>query len=154
VGEKIHGRNAADISMAELLGLLFEITGLFDMATRTELVLLQKTLVVVEGVARSLNPHFNMWETSEPVLREWIERNLGPVGRIEGVGRDAMALLRSAQQLPELVTRGQHVLARLEAEIDNRAASQARPKEPSSMTLALWIIALALVVLAIGAFSP
>jgi ubiquinone biosynthesis protein len=154
IGEKIHGRHAAEISMADLLGLLFEITGLFDMATRTELVLLQKTMVVVEGVSRSLDPEFNMWRTAEPVLRDWIERNLGPFGRIEEAGRDALALFRSAQQVPDLVTRGQHVLAQLEADIAGREKMNPPTVGHSSITIALWIIALAMVALAIRAFSP
>ena len=83
IGEPIHDRTAEDISMAKLLTLLFEVTGLFDMRTRPELLLLQKTMVVVEGVARTLDPKLNMWTTAEPVVREWIERNLGPAGRIE-----------------------------------------------------------------------
>ena len=61
VGEPIHARTADQISMAKLLTLLFEITGLFDMSTRLELVMLQKTMVVVEGVARKLDPHLDMW---------------------------------------------------------------------------------------------
>ena len=87
IGEPIHDRRADEISMARLLTLLFEVTALFDMATRTELVMLQKTMVVVEGVARTLDPKLDMWRTSEPVVRDWIERNLGPVGRIEEAGR-------------------------------------------------------------------
>ncbi len=83
IGEPIHDRRADEISMAKLLTLLFEITALFDMATRVELVMLQKTMVVVEGVARSLDPKLDMWTTSEPVVRTWIERHLGPLGRIE-----------------------------------------------------------------------
>ncbi|MFN3855262.1 MAG: 2-polyprenylphenol 6-hydroxylase, partial [Phreatobacter sp.] len=79
IGEPIHSRTADQISMARLLSLLFEVTGIFDMKTRTELILLQKTLVVVEGVARSLDPRLDIWTTSEPVVRDWITRNLGPV---------------------------------------------------------------------------
>ena len=75
--------DVSEISMAKLLTLLFEITGLFDMKTRPELLLLQKTMVVVEGVARSLDPKLDMWSVSEPVVREWMERHLGPAGRIE-----------------------------------------------------------------------
>ena len=52
--------------------------------------MLQKTMVVVEGVARTLDPKLDMWATSEPVVRDWIERNLGPVGRIEEAGRGAL----------------------------------------------------------------
>ena len=87
IGEPIHNRTADDISMAKLLTLLFEVTGLFDMQTRPELLLLQKTMVVVEGVARSLDPKLDMWTTAEPVVREWIERHLGPAGRLEDAAR-------------------------------------------------------------------
>ena len=86
IGEPIHSRTADQISMAKLLTLLFEITGLFDMHTRTELVMLQKTMVVVEGVARSLDPKLDLWATSEPVVRGWIEENLGPLGKMQDVG--------------------------------------------------------------------
>ena len=80
IGEPIHNRPADEISMAKLLMLLFEVTGLFDMRTRPELMLLQKTMVVVEGVARSLDPQLDMWKVAEPVVREWIERHLGAPG--------------------------------------------------------------------------
>ncbi len=60
------------------------------MSTRTELVMLQKTMVVVEGVARSLDPQLDMWTGAEPVVRSWIARNLGPVGRVESLGRAAL----------------------------------------------------------------
>src|SRR5213075_3607518 len=83
IGEPIHNRTAEDISMARLLALLFEVTGLFDMKTRPELLLLQKTMVVVEGVARGLDPKLDMWTVAEPVVREWIERHLGPAGRVQ-----------------------------------------------------------------------
>ncbi len=78
IGEPIHSRPSEQISMARLLTLLFEVTALFDMATRIELVLLQKTMVVVEGVARKLDPQLNMWATAEPVVGAWIAENLGP----------------------------------------------------------------------------
>ena len=69
--------------MARLLTQLFEVTAQFNMQTQPQLLLLQKTMVVVEGVARTLNPHLNMWVTAEPVVRGWIERKLGPTGRLE-----------------------------------------------------------------------
>ncbi len=149
VGEKIHGRNAAEISMAQLLGLLFEITALFDMATRTELVLLQKTMVVVEGVARNLDPQFDMWHVSEPVLREWIERNLGPIGRIEDLGKDALDLVRAAGRLPDLVTRTDAALAVFErAHRADPDPARGRTARAPSIIWALWAIALALAILA------
>src|SRR5207248_2887666 len=83
VGEPIMDRPAHEISMARLLTQLFEVTSQFDMATQPQLLLLQKTMVVVEGVARGLDPSFNMWTASEPVVRQWIEAKLGPAGQIE-----------------------------------------------------------------------
>ena len=105
IGEPIHNRTAEDISMAKLLMLLFEVTGLFDMRTRPELLLLQKTMVVVEGVARSLDPKLDMWTTADPVVREWIARNLGPVGRLEDAVEGAGEIGRFFSQLPGLLTR-------------------------------------------------
>ena len=69
VGEPIFGMDATQISMGRVLAYLFEVTERFGMETRTELILLQRTMVVVEGVARSLNPHVNMWEVAKPVAR-------------------------------------------------------------------------------------
>ena len=86
IGEPIHGQSAETISMAKLLTLLFEVTQVFDMETRTELLLLQKTMVVVEGVARTLDPAFNMWKTAEPVVGAWIADNLGPHGMLRDAG--------------------------------------------------------------------
>ena len=114
IGEPIHSRTADEISMAKLLTLLFEITGLFDMKTRTELVLLQKTMVVVEGVARTLDPKLNMWATAEPVVRAWIEQNLGPVGKLQDAGRAAQTLGRFAAGLPAALLRAEGVLTQLE----------------------------------------
>ena len=91
IGEPIHNRAADEISMAKLLSLLLEVTGLFDMRTRPELILLQKTMVVVEGVARGFDPKLDIWTTANPVVREWIERNLGPLGKIEGAVHGAGA---------------------------------------------------------------
>jgi len=83
IGEPIMDRAASEISMAKLLTQLFEVTAQFNMQTQPQLLLLQKTMVVVEGVARTLNPNLNMWTTAEPVVRSWIERKLGPAGRLE-----------------------------------------------------------------------
>lgn len=105
IGEPIHNRTAEDISMAKLLMLLFEVTGLFDMRTRPELLLLQKTMVVVEGVARSLDPKLDMWTTADPVVREWIARNLGPVGRLEDAVEGAGEIGRFLGEVPGLLTR-------------------------------------------------
>ena len=82
------------------LTLLLEVTGLFDMRTRPELILLQKTMVVVEGVARSFDPRLDIWTTADPVVREWIERNLGPIGRIQGATSGAGDLAVCSRSCP------------------------------------------------------
>ena len=83
IGEPLHGRRAADISMAKVLGQLFATTELFEMQTRPELMLLQKSMVLVEGVARALDPDLDIWTVSEPVVGDWVRREAGPLGRLE-----------------------------------------------------------------------
>ena len=103
IGEPIHGRTADEISMADLLGQLFAYTEVFDMETRPELILLQKSMVIVEGVARSLDPNLNLWAAAEPIAREWIEANLGVVGRLRDAGDGAEALGRILAEVPRLL---------------------------------------------------
>ncbi|MEQ9245527.1 MAG: 2-polyprenylphenol 6-hydroxylase, partial [Nitratireductor sp.] len=117
IGEPIHGQSAETISMARLLTLLFEVTELFDMQTRPELLLLQKTMVVVEGVARTLDPHFNMWKTAEPVVSDWIAANLGPRGMLNDAREGVGALVALVRQAPDLAARTE----RLTREIDTMA---------------------------------
>ncbi|GJE16305.1 2-polyprenylphenol 6-hydroxylase [Methylobacterium marchantiae] len=153
IGEPIHQRKADEISMAKVLTLLFDITALFDMSTRTELVMLQKTMVVVEGVARSLDPQLDMWTGAEPVVRSWIARNLGPLGRIEGAGRAALTLSDVVTDLPDLAQRLRRILVRLdETGTGDRKAleSIARKERRRALwsTAALWAIALGALVMA------
>ena len=81
VGEPVIGRTAKDVSMGRLLTQLFEVTALFDMHLRPELVLLQKTMVTVEGVARRIDPDLDIWAAAEPVVQRWILRELSPITR-------------------------------------------------------------------------
>jgi ubiquinone biosynthesis protein len=104
IGEPIHGQPAQTISMARLLALLFEVTELFEMQTRTELILLQKTMVVVEGVARTLDPDFDMWKTAEPVVGDWIRHHLGPAGVLDDACEGLAALRYVARALPDLAS--------------------------------------------------
>jgi ubiquinone biosynthesis protein len=153
IGEPIHNRTAEDISMAKLLTLLFEVTGLFDMRTRPELLLLQKTMVVVEGVARSLDPKLDMWSTADPVVREWIERNLGPIGKLEGAVEGAGEVGRFIGQVPGLLTRAGTLLDQLDGITRNglvlapdtvEAIGRAEARRNRWTTAALWVIALLL----------
>jgi ubiquinone biosynthesis protein len=83
VGEPVLGRRATEVSMGRLLGQLFEITAQFDMHLRPELVLLQKTMVSVEGVARRIMPDHDLWEAARPVVKAWIAREMSPVAEIK-----------------------------------------------------------------------
>ncbi len=103
IGEPIHGRTAEEISMADLLGQLFAYTEVFDMQTRPELILLQKSMVIVEGVARSLDSRLNMWVAAEPIAREWVEANMGVAGRLREAGESAGALGRILADTPQLI---------------------------------------------------
>ena len=102
IGEPIFGQDVSQISMARLLAYLFETTERFGMATRTELILLQRTMVVVEGVARSLDPHSNMWEAAKPVVEAWIRDNMGAKQVLRDVSRTAEVLSRLGPRLPGL----------------------------------------------------
>ena len=114
IGEPIHGQRASVISMARLLTLLFEVTELFDMQTRPELLLVQKTMVVVEGVSRTLDPDFDMWAASEPVVADWIARYLGPAAQLEAAAEGVSAIGRLVAELLRLADRA----GRLSAELD------------------------------------
>lgn len=159
IGEPIHNRPADEISMARLLTLLFEVTAIFDMTTRTELVMLQKTMVVVEGVARNLDPKLDIWTTAEPVVRQWIERDLGPAGRIEEAGRGLQTLAGVLTDLPDLALRAERVLAKLERGADHgfhlatetlEGIGRAEARRSRWIAAALWVIAAVLVYGAIG----
>lgn len=119
IGEPIHGQPAETISMAKLLGLMFEITELFDMQTRPELILLQKTMVVVEGVSRTLDPHFNMWKAGEPVVSSWMAENLGPAGIAKDMRESVVALASVARQVPTYVKRFEHLSEALDEMAEN-----------------------------------
>ena len=90
VGEPIFGHTARDVSMGVVLAQLFEITALFDMRLRPELVLLQKTMMVAEGVARRLDPEFDIWKAADPVVRRYILRELSPVARVRQLVEEAL----------------------------------------------------------------
>ncbi|WP_127106064.1 2-polyprenylphenol 6-hydroxylase [Pararhodobacter zhoushanensis] len=103
VGEPIFGMDADHISMARLLNYLFEVTERFGMETRTELILLQRTMVVVEGVSRSLNPSINIWHVAQPVVEDYIRTTLGPAAFLRDLRRTMTVLGRFGPHLPGAV---------------------------------------------------
>jgi ubiquinone biosynthesis protein len=148
IGEPIHSRTADQISMAKLLTLLFDITALFDMTTRIELVMLQKTMVVVEGVARKLDPQLNLWSTSEPVVGAWIAGNLGPRERIEDAGRTLSSVVGFLAEAPR---RLDEIALLLDASAEARA-NPPRPESRQSGYLFLLIAVFLLLALAVVAW--
>lgn len=157
IGEPIHGRTADEISMADLLGQLFAYTEVFDMETRPELILLQKSMVIVEGVARGLDPSLNMWVAAEPVAKAWLEANLGLAGRLREAGEGAETMGRVLGELPRVLAQAERTALafadtarqgwRLEEETVQRLAAADR-RGRRWQTGALWVIALALAGLA------
>ncbi|MCO6383711.1 MAG: 2-polyprenylphenol 6-hydroxylase [Vannielia sp.] len=105
VGEPIFGMDATHISMARLLSYLFEVTERFGMETRTELILLQRTMVVVEGVARSLHPNINIWQAARPVVEDYVKRNVGPAALLHDLKETARVAVRFGPRLPALLER-------------------------------------------------
>ncbi len=157
IGEPIHGRTADQISMADLLGQLFAYTEVFDMETRPELIMLQKSMVIVEGVARSLDPELNLWSAAEPVARAWMEDNLGPAGLLKDARDGAGDMGKFLSGVPSLLAQAENTALALgdmarsgialdEATIARLANAQSRADRPR--TLAIWLGALALIALA------
>jgi ubiquinone biosynthesis protein len=130
VGEPIFGMDASRISMARLLAYLFEVTERFGMETRTELILLQRTMVVVEGVARSLDPHINIWQVAKPVVEGYIASNVGPKAIVRDLGRTLRVLSRFGPKLPRLV----------EAQLI-RQAEPVRGVVPRGRNPVIWMLA-------------
>jgi ubiquinone biosynthesis protein len=157
IGEPLMDKDAEEISMARLLGQLFHVTEQFDMQTQPQLLLLQKTMVVVEGVARTLDPKLNMWTTAEPVVEEWMQSKLGPEGRIQEAAEGAALLGRLVGGLPELLEGAERVAQvmaagggiRLDRET-SEAIAESQVRQGRTGRIALWIGALALVVIALA----
>ena len=154
IGEPIFGKSARDVSIARLLGQLFETTRRFEMQAQPQLVLLQKTMVVVEGVCRGLDPDFDIWEAARPVAEKWMQENMGPEAALSRAGETLGALGKLAQDLPQLVKNAEE-LSQMVAEGGVRlhpdtaiqiAAEQERRSRPTRIALiaVLGVIALAL----------
>ena len=110
VGEPIFGQSIKDISGGNLLAQLFEITEKFNMPTQTPLLILQKTMVVVEGVARKLYPETNIWEVSKPILENWIKDLKGPRATVEGAINTSSEILKRIPDFPNFMDKADYAL--------------------------------------------
>ena len=110
VGEPIFGQSIKDISGGNLLAQLFEITEKFNMPTQTPLLLLQKTMVVVEGVARKLYPETNIWQVSRPVLEDWIKNLKSPKSTLDTAIKTSAEIIKRIPDFPDLMDKANYAL--------------------------------------------
>lgn len=110
VGEPIFGRDSDTVDMSRVLQQLFDVTEVFEMHLRPELVMLQRTMVVAEGVARALDPGINMWEAADPVVRGYITGRVGPKALAKSARRNVRAVVRLAEKFPEFAAAAETVI--------------------------------------------
>jgi len=110
IGEPIFGQSVKDISGGKLLKQLFDITEKFNMQTQPQLLLLQKTMVVVEGVARKLDPEANIWEISQPVLEKWLKETKDPIKEIGNILKDTSEVFKKLPELPQVMDKANQAL--------------------------------------------
>ncbi len=142
IGEPILGLPLDEISIGRLLGQLFQVTERFQMETQPQLLLLQKTMVAMEGIGRVLNPHVNMWRLARPQIEEWVIGNLGPQAKLRDGARE---LLGHLERLPQTLSNLEKAAARL---AEGGPLHGAVPVQPTIRTdstargvhMALWAI--------------
>ena len=113
IGEPIFGQAVKDISGGKLLKQLFDVTEKFNMQTQPQLLMLQKTMVVVEGVARKLNPETNIWITSKPVLENWLKETKDPLNTINETLKNTTEVIKRLPEFPEIMDKANQALTYL-----------------------------------------
>ncbi len=113
IGEPIFGQAVKDISGGKLLKQLFDVTEKFNMQTQPQLLMLQKTMVVVEGVARKLNPETNIWTTSKPVLESWLRETKDPMTKINETLQNTSEVIKRLPEFPEIMDKANQALTYL-----------------------------------------
>ena len=155
VGEPLYGQNADQVDMSRVLQQLFDVTDMFDMHLRPELVLLQRTMVTVEGVARMLDPEINMWQTATPIVKSYITDRLGPKHHLSQVRGALMKAMDIAPQLPEYVETLAHAAQNISddrlglSEQTTEDIAKALSREGRATRVALWFAGAAALVLAV-----
>jgi len=110
IGEPIFGQEVKDISGGKLLKQLFDVTEKFNMQTQPQLLMLQKTMVVVEGVARKLNPNTNIWTTSKPVLESWLRETKDPIKTLNETLDTTSEVIKRLPEFPEIMDKANQAL--------------------------------------------
>jgi ubiquinone biosynthesis protein len=159
IGEPIMDRPASEISMAQLLGQLFQYTEVFDMQTRPELLLLQKTMVVVEGVGRSLDPELNMWVVAEPVVKDWMQSQFGPEAQFEAAAEGAVSVGKFVTDIPKLLGQAERTANAFSAFVEEglrlddhtvERLAEAQSRRNRASRIGIWVGAIALAAIALA----
>ncbi len=140
IAEPILGKPIAEISIARLLGQMFQVTETFEMQTQPQLLLLQKSMLLAEGVGRSLAPQVNMWELARPLIEMWMRERLGPQGKIADAVSASIATL---EKLPRIVDRVDAVtadMARDGLKLHPDTARELRGERANSSRAAKWFL--------------
>lgn len=150
IAEPILDKPLNQISVARLLTHMFRVTSQFHMETQPQLLLLQKTMMMSEGVGRMLNPDINMWQLAEPLIYEWAEENFGLRARMRQFSEDSLVI---ARHLPAILKKAEHALETLNEEgltihpESIRQLMEARRRQQRPWIILGWISALALILL-------
>ncbi|MBB4267142.1 2-polyprenylphenol 6-hydroxylase [Roseospira visakhapatnamensis] len=141
IAEPIMGKPLAEISIARLLAQLFQVTETFHMEAQPSLLMLQKSMLVTEGVGRRVAPDVNMWELAQPLIESWMAETMGPMGRL----RDGMDTLQStAERLPRILAHADRAAALLSADglrLHPETVKAMRPKRSNAMLMILpWML--------------
>lgn len=146
VGEPLQGRNASQVDMSRVLQQLFDVTALFDMHLRPELVLLQRTMVTVEGVARLLDPEIDMWAAATPTVRSYINDSIGPKAQAVKIKNAAQKALELAPELPLYVEE----IGKAAKRINESGLNAGAAEEPrrGGVRAALWFLGAGAILLA------
>lgn len=148
IGEPMMGANAEDVSMGQLLGQLLKTTETFEMQTQLQLVMLQKSLVIVEGVARMINPKFDMFKALEPLLKSWLEKTLGTEAKVKDGIEAVRQLAEHIPKIPDYIEQVKGSIDKL-GDIAKSDAIMARSAESATRHRRLQS---ALLLVAVGAF--
>src|SRR5690348_1614615 len=126
IGEPIFGKPSHEISIARLLAHLLRVTEQFEMTVQPQLLLLQKTMLMAEGMGTRLNPKVNIWELAQPLIEDWMREHFGPRATLQRAAED---LAQGVRRLPRLIDSLELIAERERRRAEREA--EPRPPEPS-----------------------
>jgi ubiquinone biosynthesis protein len=128
VCEPIFAKPLAEISFAEFVITLLDTAGKFEMEVQPQLVLLQKTLLYIEGLGRQLYPELDLWETAQPFMERWATQHLGPVGVVNDWLNAGPAVWQQLSRLPMVMEKTETEIRLLKSQLKRQAEDLAQIK--------------------------